>query len=170
MCESYAAYRRLARQPSQRLPKEDADAIRNEILATLYAIGWYRHHSRIRPDIALMNSYSPIRVDIGSDGAVLTVANSLEPALLAPKGSFLYTAVKDEIEQASLVLPRVEVPADSTFFPADRAEVSGGTVESALAGMIVFTPGAAETESVTHGMGTVDFQAVADRVFAASPY
>lgn len=170
LCDAYAEYRRQARPAAQKLPTEDAAAIRNEILATLYAAGWYRNHSRIRPQVALMNSYSPIRVDIGSTGAVLTVANHLEPALLAPSGSFMYSAIKDEIEQAGTVLPRVNIPADLALFPAERSAVTGAVVEAALQRMTAQPAGSATNEPLLNGIGAVDFDAVAGRVFSPSPY
>lgn len=169
LCAAYAEYRRRARPADRKLDIEDASAIKNEILATLYAVGWYRHQSRISPQIALLNSYSPLRVDIGTTGAVMTVASHIEPGLYAPAGSFLYVAIRDEVEQATNVLPRVDLPTDASFYPSDQSAVTAQIVEQALMGTSVSsTPGA--TEPLLAGVQGLDFAAIAGRVFVASPY
>lgn len=170
LCAAYADYRRQARPADRKLATEDASAIKNEILATLYAVGWYRHQSRIRPVVALVNSYSPIRIDIGTTGAVMTVASHIEPGLLAPAGSFLYAAIKDEIEQATNVLPRVDLPTDANLYPSDESAVTAPIVEAALTRMTVISAAGGAPQPLLVGVQGLDFAAIAGRVFVVSPY
>ena len=170
LCDAYAEYRRHARPPGTQLPDEDADAIRVEILATLYAAGWYRNNSRIRPKVALINSYSPIRIDIGAEGAVLTVADRREPGLLIPKACPLYLALKDEIEQAAAVLPRVEIPSAAHLYPPSKEQIDAAVVEAALRAMMVTPPGNGNASPLIGTNSDPDFAEVAARVFAPMSY
>ena len=170
LCAAYADYRRTARPTGQQLPIEDASSIRNEILATLYAAGWYQCHSRVRPRAFLANVYSPMRIDIGTNGAVFTVASHTQPALLAPSGFFLYEAIRDEFEQAGSVLPRVQIPNGLDLFPPERDAVTAEMVEAALNQMTVSTADGKTSSPLLSDVRDVDFEAVAERVFTASPY
>src|SRR5579885_95272 len=114
LCARYAAYR--ARQlPAEvrRADEGEARTLLTDILACIYAAGWYRQHSRIRPSIFLLKLYSPLRYDIGGAGLMATVADPTARGLYARRDTWYYTSFVDEFDQACSELPRLVLPVDA---------------------------------------------------------
>ncbi|MET8786695.1 hypothetical protein [Streptomyces sp. NPDC004589] len=138
LCRRYADYRaRSQHRPST----GDPEKVRDEILSLLYAVAWYGHRTRIKPEVSFLPLFSPLRYDMSDAGLILTVPNLEERALHAPSNGWYYTGVRDELEQASRGLPRVALPSEDSMFPADWSAVSAGHVRDALSATTVNTSG-----------------------------
>jgi hypothetical protein len=130
LCVRYARYRSRQRPTVVRRENEgEGTVVRDDLLACIYAVGWYRHRSRLLPHIYLSSVYSPVRIDAGSTGIMITVANPDSPALLASKDNWYYTAALDELKQTCSELPEVELPAEDKYFPQEWGEVAGRHVQ-----------------------------------------
>jgi hypothetical protein len=111
LCRRYANYRYKQRDLSDRRPNEfDPRTIQADLLASILAAAVHSAHSRINPEVVLLRTYSPLRIDMGENALLATVASKTAPALFARRGTFLYQSIKDEIQNARhgnhlLVLP-----------------------------------------------------------------
>ena len=110
LCQRYARYRNTSRPEGERRPDEMV-RVREDILACIYACFWWMHRGRLRPEVHLTSLYSPIRMDIGSTGLVLTISDVARPALYAPSQGWFYSSITDDFEQACQELPRITFPA-----------------------------------------------------------
>jgi hypothetical protein len=114
--------------------------VKRDILACIYAAGWYRTNSQVRPEITLLPSYSPLRVDCGSEGLMLTIANKTSPGLFVAKGTWYYRSVLDEIEQLEEVSRSLILPRDEDVYPAELGDVTGDHVREMLSRVLVELP------------------------------
>ena len=142
-CSAYANYRYQSRQdvPVQTPGRRDPTEIQAAVLATLYDLAWHQHHSRIRPSVALTSHYSPIRIDGSNHAFVLTVADLRDPALLAESGTWLHSAIKDELlAPFEGGHPLVHLDGNSSAFPESRDEVTAEMIRNAVVEFNLETP------------------------------
>ena len=173
LCQRYGQYRAKSRTKEQAPTVADGPGdVKKDILACIYAAGWYRMNSQIRPKITLLKSYSPLRVDCGSDGLMVTIANKTAPALFAAKGTWYYRSVLDEIEQLEEVSRSLVLPRDEDVYPALLAEVAGTHISTMLHRVIVELPdGSREGFGASQGgigLDDAGFEEVASKVRKAS--
>jgi hypothetical protein len=133
LCVEYARFRAFHSDPTDSRPNEDDPrTIQSDILASIYAAGWYSWNSRVRPSVVLLRGFSPLRFDAGSAGLFVTIANRSQPALYASNGSWYYKSVTDELSQARYGFPTVIIPHQGSLFPPRPAAAD---VRRALAAM-----------------------------------
>ena len=141
LCTRYGQYRAKSRTKEQAPTVVDGPGeVKRDILACIYAAGWYRANSQIRPEITLLRSYSPLRIDCGAGGLMVTIANKASPGLFAAKGTWYYRSVLDEIEQLEEVSRSLVLPRDEEVYPADLADVTGDHISAMLSKVIVELP------------------------------
>lgn len=133
LCDAYARYRALARhERNVREDEGDAARIQADLLAAIYAAGWWTANSRIDATVSLARTFSPLRVDLGSTAVFVTIADKEQPSLLAERDTWLYNSLRDELSQASKTLELVRMPPPHVF-PQERHLVNGDAVAAALA-------------------------------------
>lgn len=138
LCKRYDRYRAAQRADSV---KRKDEKIREEILACIYAAGWYSHRSRLRPSITLTRTYSPLRTDVGDDALVVSVADRTQPGLLVRRGAWLYESMSDELDRAINEAPRLVLPdAGADVFPELKEEVTAAHVKKFLDCVLVVDP------------------------------
>jgi hypothetical protein len=167
LCERYAAYRAKQRpaQPRQPGPPDGTlEDVREDLLACVYAAAWYSARTRIRAEISLMSTYSPLRYDAGSHGLVVTVADPDAPALLAHERGWLYAAILDDIRRAHDELPRIVFPTGSAAsYPAFES-VTAKEVREVLLDTTVKSVNGRSTPLISEA-DSIDFNAIASRCF-----
>lgn len=104
LCLAYAKYRNTHRKDE---PSEDVHSIRMQLAACVVAAVWASLISRVKPEIRLGQVYSPMRLDLGTHGLMLTVSDPALPGLLASSESWLYRALDDEFERSAERAPQV---------------------------------------------------------------
>jgi hypothetical protein len=136
LCALYARYRNTHRHGA---PVETAESIRLQLAACIVAAVWASLLSRIKPEIRLSQVYSPMRLDLGDSGAMMTVSDPDQPGLMVSSDSWLYRALDDELERSAERAPLVVVdprlfesygPASALDETAVRAVLSAATVRS----------------------------------------
>ena len=136
LCSLYARYRNTHRQGE---PIETTESIRLQLAACIVAAVWASLLSRVKPEIRLSQVYSPMRLDLGDSGAMMTVSDPVQPGLMMASDSWLYRALDDELERAAERAPRVMVdrklfdaygPTSALDERAVRAVLSGVTVQT----------------------------------------
>ena len=136
LCALYARYRNTHRQDA---PVETADSIRMQLAACIVAAVWASLRSRVKPEIRLSQVYSPMRLDLGDSGAMMTVSDPEQPGLMVTSDSWLYRALDDELERAAERAPRVIInprlfdeynPASALDAAAARAVLEASTIET----------------------------------------
>lgn len=170
LCERYGQYRARSRTPDEAPSVSDGPRlVRHDILACVYAAGWYRFYSQIRPEITLLRTYSPIRIDCGNNGLVVTIANKSSPGLWASSGTWYYRSVVDELEQLEEVSRRLELPREESIYPSELNEVTAVHVKSMLTLVKARKPNGEESPFLTEKDGEVakiDYEAIARKVMA----
>lgn len=132
LCGRYAEYRSRSREPE----KVDGESVQRDLLSFIYAAAVWARTSRIVPEIGLITTYSPLRVDGSADAMVVTVADKSRAALRAEADGWYFVSLKDEFnlhkQTSPLSLPAAEpmsdannVKAVSDFFSALLAQNSG---------------------------------------------
>lgn len=162
----YGQYRAKSRTRDQAPTMSDGpDEVMRDLLACIYAAGWYRVNSQVRPEITLLRSYSPLRIDCGSSGLMVTIANKSAPGLFASKGTWYYRSVLDELEQLEEVSGRLTLPRDPSLYPADLSVVSNDNVKAMLGSVTVRTPDGAEVGLGDGGaLAAIDCEGIAGKV------
>jgi len=118
LCRRNANYRYKQRDLDDRRPNEsDPRTIQTDLLASVLAAAVHSAHSRINPEIVLLRTYSPLRIDMGDNVLLATVAAKTAPALLARQGTFFYQSIKDEIQNARHGNDTLVLPEDLTSIP-----------------------------------------------------
>ena len=141
LVREYARYRAQQRADSVRRPDEaDPRTIASDLLANVYAAAWYTVNTRIRAEVLLLRSFSPLRYDIGSTALYVTVPDPTEPGLVARAGSWYYAAILDELQQNAHGHPQLVLPSDSKLFPERHDEVSPDVVLAGLQAVRVRDP------------------------------
>lgn len=168
LCERYGQYRAKSRTRETAPSVSDGPKlVRHDILTCVYAAGWYRFHSQVRPEITLLKSYSPLRIDCGTGGLMVTVANTAAPALWAATGTWYYRSMIDELEQLEEVSRRLVLPRDESVYPPTLAGVTAGHVKSMLALVLSREPNGEERAFLEEGCSAVteiDYEAIAEKV------
>lgn len=171
LCGRYARYRAKQRPEDQRrLGEGRPETVRDDLLACIYAAGWYGHRTRVQTKVFLTATYSPFRYDMSDKELVITVANAKSAALCASAGSWFYDYVIDETEQAMQELPRVIIPDSASLYPEKPEQVSGAAIKAML-----------EACSVAHhrgdpeplmakwaDVGEIDYQKLSELVFSGA--
>jgi hypothetical protein len=168
LCQGYADYRNLQRgELVRRADEGDMRNIQADLLASIYAAGWYDANTRIEARVTLLRTISPLRFDMGSVGLYVTVADPVAPALYASSESWYYKSIRDEITHADHGHPHLSFPGERGLFPARREDVVGNVVSEGLAGMRVEDPlGRGDTLlSEAASAELLDFDDIAQRVF-----
>lgn len=173
LCREYARYRAVGR--SERVRREDEhdhQTILTDLLANIYAAGWYRANSRIQPEVVLLRSFSPVRYDLSSNALFVTVADPSSPALIAEAGTWYFDSIKDEISQNIHGHPAVVLPATNQAFPRERSSVDASVVREALGSMSVSDPITGQSRPLLQSIpADIDFDEIAQKVFLReSPY
>jgi hypothetical protein len=172
LCERYGLYRATSRAKAEAPSVSDGpEEVKRDILACIYAAGWYRANSKVRPEIILLRSYSPLRVDCGTDGLMVTVANKATPGLFAAKGTWYYRSVLDEIEQLEEVSSRLVLPRGNGMYPATLLTVTGDEISTMLGQVLVESPdGSRAAFGPSSGLHLDDaaLAAIAERVQGAA--
>lgn len=168
LCERYGHYRARSRMPDQAPSVSDGPRlVRHDILACIYAAGWYRFHSQIRPELTLLRTYSPLRIDCGNSGLMVTIANKAAPGLWAASGTWYYRSVVDELEQLEEVSRRLKLPREESVYPASLSAVTGDNVMSMLALVKSRQPNGDESDFLTKEAGIakcIDYDLIASKV------
>jgi hypothetical protein len=170
LCGRYARYRAKQRPENQRRAGEgNPETVRDDLLACIYAAGWYKHRTRIQAQVFLTETYSPFRYDVSDKELVITVANADSPALYASAGSWFYDYVIDEMEQAMQELPTVEIPDSGAHYPDGPSTVSGDTVKAMLNACSVVRQGGTPEPLMTKwtDLGEIDYKKLARLAFRA---
>jgi hypothetical protein len=166
LCTQYALYRSKQRvAAARRADEHQAEVLRDDLLACVYSAAWYSRYTRIQAHVVLLPMFSPLRIDIGSKGLVLTVADPDAPGLFAAAESWFYASLLDEIEQASLVLPKVVFPTDEACFTADRRYVTGDHVRQLLERVTIDRTGKQVDFLAEVSWAPVDFDRIANLAF-----
>lgn len=129
LCSRYANYRASA---GQRAGTTNPQNVRDELLALLYAVAWYKERTRVNPEVLFLYNYSPLRYDLSSSGLIVTVPDMQERAIYAPAGGWYCTSVRDEMDQAGKALPVVVLPSGEGMFPQQWRDVRAQHVSKAL--------------------------------------
>jgi hypothetical protein len=133
LCSEYARYRCGSRQPDDIRPgEEDPRTIQADILASIFAAGWYAAHSRVRAKIVLIRTYSPLRLDVGSTGLFVTIADKRSPGLYCSEASWYYNSIQDELNEAIHGHCEVNLPVREAF-PVHQEDVTAEAVRACLA-------------------------------------
>lgn len=110
LCEQYARYRETTREPG------DREAIQTELLSFIYAVALWKSTSRLMPSIALLSTFSPLRVDSSLEGMIITVADKSQAGLWAQAKNWYAIALEDEMnlqkKMLEIEIPQVVVEAD----------------------------------------------------------
>jgi hypothetical protein len=169
LCERYANYRARSRVPATVRPDEDSpETVLYDLLACVYAAGWYGHRTRVVPEVYLIPFYSPLRIDASDSGLAVTVADPDRPGLFAPRDGWYCKALLDEIGRAGSEFPRVTLPEVDDAFPKDWHNVDATHIETFLSLATITSP-FAPTEPLwgqASDWGAVDLVSVAHRAFA----
>lgn len=167
LCARYGAYRHRQRKRGERRHNEDDPiTVRDDLLACLYAAGWHTARGRLKARVFLMPLYSPLRIDAGSSGLVISVADPEAPALLAPATGWFYQSLLDEMRQAMTEVPEALLPdGGEDLYPKEWEDVRGSHVEAMLAAIEVKRPHAATTLFQANAWSAVDYDQVASLVF-----
>jgi hypothetical protein len=165
LVKRYAAYR--AKQAQHLGPPDGTpEDVHMDLLACVYAAAWYNARTRIRAEISLMSTYSPLRYDAGSHGLVVTVADPNAPALFAHERGWLYAAVLDDIQRAHEELPRIVLPeGPAASFPAFES-LTAKEVRDVLLATNVKSRNGRPTRLISE-TDHVDYGNVASRCFMA---
>ncbi|WP_210573725.1 hypothetical protein [Streptomyces sp. GESEQ-4] len=165
LCRRYADYRARSRH---RPTTGDPGKVRDELLSLLYAAAWYGYRTRINPEVSFLPLFSPLRYDMSDAGLILTVPNPEERALYAPSNGWHYTAVRDELEQATGGLPRVMLPSEASMFPSDWTTVGAQHAQDALSAMRINTGGRSSQPLLRNWANAqnLDFSRIAQLAFA----
>jgi hypothetical protein len=129
LCRRYANYRASA---GQRAGTTDPQNVRDELLALLYAVAWYKERTRVKAAVSFLSNYSPLRYDLSNAGLIVTVPDMQERAIYAPAGGWYCTSVRDEMDQASKALPAAVLPSGAGMFPPQWSDVRAQHVREAL--------------------------------------
>ena len=136
LCALYARYRNTHRQDA---PIETTESIRMQLAACIVAAVWASLRSRVKAEIRLSQVYSPMRLDLGDSGAMMTVSDPDQPGLMVTSDSWLYRALNDELERAAERAPLVVVdprlfdeyhPASALDEAAARAVLEAAAVQT----------------------------------------
>jgi hypothetical protein len=167
LCARYARYRALQRSTAVlREDEERPEVVREDLLACIYAAGWYGARSRVRPKVYLRRLYSPARIDLGSDGVILSVASPEASAIFSPNGSWYYHAVLDELREATQELTEVVLPSEGeNMFPQEWSNVREDHVVAFFNRVMVRQPGNAPVAFAHSAWGTVDHARIASLAF-----
>ncbi|WP_454171340.1 hypothetical protein [Microbacterium maritypicum] len=145
LCSLYARYRNTHRRDGE---IETIASIRLQIAACIVAAIWASLLSRVKPEIRLGGAYSPLRLDLGASGAMLTVSDLTQPGLLASSESWFYRALDDELERLAERAPEIVVD-DTLLDPFGPDSVlDEKSVKAILSVCSVRDPGKASTESL----------------------
>ncbi|MGP5023988.1 hypothetical protein ACTXI4_02180 [Glutamicibacter ardleyensis] len=115
LCGQYAKYRNTHRISPQSLQlntkdhprNETTSSVRDELLACVVAAAWYSAKSRVKAQVYLNQTYSPLRLDLSATGVMLTVSDPSEPGLMCRPDSWLYKALDDEFERTIEQSPQI---------------------------------------------------------------
>lgn len=170
LCRRYANYRYKQRDVDDRRPNEsDPKTIQADLLASVLAAAVYSAHSRVNPEIVLLRTYSPLRIDMGEYSLLATVAAKTAPALLARKGTFFYQSIKDEIQNAKHGNHLLVLPDDFSNIPI-REEITDADAKQILEKCMVVISGS-PSEPLLKGYadaGALDFKEIRKRAFDVS--
>lgn len=134
LCGAYANYRTKALPGDHLRSNEDARLIQRDILGSIYAGAWYSARRRMKAEVILLRSFSPLRYDVSSEGLMITVAELTEPGLFAAPGTWLHSSIVDELHQASHGHVSVTLPGSTeNDFPLDIQSVTPEDVRAVLA-------------------------------------
>lgn len=144
LCEEYARYRAASR-PARAVRDDERDPrlIQRDLLGSIYAAAWYSARTRMRAEVVLLRTFSPLRYDVSSEGLMITVADEAAAGLLAVAESWFHKAVVDEMRQARHGHAVAALPAAGANFPPDLTQVTGQQVQAALAAVTVEAAGGA---------------------------
>lgn len=167
LCQRYATYRFAQRRKADRRAEEGrAVTVRDDLLACIFAVGWYDARARIDGSVFLMPLYSPLRIDAGSSGLVLSVANPDAPAMYAPAHSWYYQSVVDEMNQAQTEVAEIVLPAKSaSFYPEEWRDVKSRHVRNMLKAVQVKSCTGEVTPLVPDSWSRVDYAKIAQLSF-----
>lgn len=115
LCAAYGQYRTIQRAATRPARPDSGRQIQLEVLACIYATAWYAKNSRLQPTVSLVNAFSPLRVDAGGDGLLVTVADLAQSALYAANNSWYYESIVDEFEQVEKHGGKLELPQGTTI-------------------------------------------------------
>lgn len=168
LCERYGQYRARSRTPDKAPSVSDGPSlVRHDILACVYAAGWYRFFSQVRPEITLLRTYSPIRIDCGNTGLMVTTANKAAPALWVASGTWYYRSIVDELEQLEEVSSRLKLPRQESVYPSDLSEVTAEHIKLMLSQVKTRTPDGEDSLFLTEeraAAADIDYDSIAERV------
>jgi hypothetical protein len=98
LCSAYAAYRNKVRSARGR-DEWSSGRTQQEVLATVVlAYAWAREQPLLAIKVALKQSVSLFRFDLGSSLLILTKEDPHEPALQCDSGTFFYSAFLDDMK------------------------------------------------------------------------
>jgi hypothetical protein len=98
VCTAYAGYRNRVRS-SRGKDEWTIERVRAELLATvILAYVWAREEPLLEITVALKQTLSLFRLDMGTTMLVMTKEDPHEPALRCDSGTFFYRAFKDDFE------------------------------------------------------------------------
>jgi hypothetical protein len=125
LCARYAEYRSKQRSVEvSRANEGRPEVVRDDLLACIYAAGWYGARSRVGARVFLNRLYSPVRIDIAAEGLMLTVADRKASGVFAPNGSWYYKSIVDEMREALAELPEIILPSGGEdLYPSDWTAV-----------------------------------------------
>lgn len=168
LCERYGQYRARSRTPDKAPSVSDGPRlVRRDILACVYAAGWYQFYSQIRPEITLLRTYSPIRIDCGNTGLMVTIANKASPGLWVSSGTWYYRSIVDELEQLEEVSRRLKLPREGDVYPPDLNEVTADHVKTMLSLVKARTPSGEDSLFLTEERAAgadIDYASIASKV------
>ncbi|YCK80548.1 hypothetical protein M1D89_15795 [Arthrobacter sp. D3-18] len=172
LCERYSSYRSKQRDPADRRDDEsDPRAIQTDLLACILSTFVYAAHSRIAPEVVLLRTYSPLRIDMGSSMLLATVASQTAPALMARSHSFYYKSIRDEFENAAHGHGVLEslVPLRDVPKPTD---MTADSAKAVLEGCYVTSGGLGERTALLSGFAEpdeLDFDTINRKAFGVKP-
>lgn len=173
LCIRYGSYRATSRTKDDAPTLADGPVgVRRDILACIYAAGWYQMNSQVRPEITLLRSYSPLRFDVGASGLMVTTANKATPALFAAKGTWYFRSILDELEQLRNVSSYLILPLDAQLYPPSIQHVNSEHVATMLQRVKVCNPDGSEhpfaVKDCKSPLRNQDFESIAGKIRTAA--
>lgn len=102
LCRCYSDYRQGLRSGHEGGFHWSAELVRNELLATIVsALCWRCQEPLLKIDIYLLQFASVFRIDLTTNGAIITLEDPEHPALFCKAGSSYYNAFREDVELAT---------------------------------------------------------------------
>lgn len=118
-----------------------AEAIRNEIFATLIVAGKAQADTQyFRPEVSLLSEFSLFRTDLSDEGLILTREDPRWPGWISPNGTKFYDSTKEDLRMAKDRGRPVDLSAAT--WPASVTAADVPQIVSALGFGVALTPDA----------------------------